>query len=119
MPVAAGCLVTVADSFAARVAAGMLADCSEADMLSMTLLPGSEGMNPTEAGAALEEWLLVCRSLGRNACFQGQNFRNLCMRAWLIATYWFSFRNSSSSALQLAYAKLNDCNIGWKLLALI
>ena len=62
MPVVAGCLVRVADSLAARVVAGMLADCSEQDMLCMMLLPGPEGMNSTEAVAALEEWLLVCRS---------------------------------------------------------
>ena len=55
MRAAAGCLVTEADSFAARVVAGMLADCSAADTLCMTLPPGSEGMNPTEAVAALEE----------------------------------------------------------------
>ena len=119
MFVVAGCLVTVADSPAARVVAGMLADCSAADMLCMTLLPGSEGMNSTEAGAALEEWPPVCHSLGRNACFQGQNFRNLRRRSWLIVTFWFSFRNSSRIAMRLTYAKLNDCNIGWKLLALI
>jgi len=72
IPAVAGCLVRVAD---------MLADCPAADMLCMTLLPGSVGMNSTEAGAALEEWPPVCHSLGRNACFQGQDFRNLRRRA--------------------------------------
>ena len=110
MPVVAGCLVTVA---------GMLAGCSEADMMCMMLLPGSEDMNPTEAEAALEEWPLVCHSLGRNAYFQGQNFRNLSRRAWLIVTCWFPFRNCSRTVMQLAHANVNDCNIDWKLLALI
>ena len=62
MPVVAGCLVTAADSLAAKEVVGMLADCSEQDMLCMMLLPGPEGMNPTEAVAALEEWPPVCRS---------------------------------------------------------
>jgi hypothetical protein len=88
-------------------------------MLCMARLLGSEDMSSPEAGVALEEWPPVCHSLGRNACFQGQNFRNLRRRAWLIVTFWFPFRNSSKTSMQLTYAKLNDCNIGWKLLALI
>ena len=118
MPVVAGCLVREADSLAAMAVVGMLADCSAADMLCLVRLFGSARTN-SPAAVALEEWPPVCHSLGRNACFQEQNFRNLRRRAWWIVTCWFSFRNSSRIAMRHTYAKLNDCNIGWKLLALI
>jgi hypothetical protein len=102
----------VADSLAAMAVVGMLADCSAADMLCLVRLPGSESTNSPAAAVALEEWPPVCHSLGRNACFQEQNFRNLRRRAWWIVTFWFPFRNSSRKGMQLTYEKLNDCNIG-------
>jgi len=62
MPVVAGYLVRMPDSLAAKAVVGMLADCSAADMLCIARLPGSVGMNSPEAGAALQEWSLVCHS---------------------------------------------------------